>query len=60
MLGLLAPYTGTVPFRVEAADVAAIVAFSDMCLALGDRQALQMTDIRRVGDDLRITAALVS
>jgi diaminohydroxyphosphoribosylaminopyrimidine deaminase/5-amino-6-(5-phosphoribosylamino)uracil reductase len=28
-------------------------------LALGDRQALKMTDIRRVGEDLRITARLV-
>ena len=29
-------------------------------LVLGDRQALDMTDIRRVGQDLRITARLVS
>jgi diaminohydroxyphosphoribosylaminopyrimidine deaminase/5-amino-6-(5-phosphoribosylamino)uracil reductase len=29
-------------------------------LALGDRQALAMTDVRRVGEDLRITARLAS
>ncbi|MEJ2273909.1 MAG: bifunctional diaminohydroxyphosphoribosylaminopyrimidine deaminase/5-amino-6-(5-phosphoribosylamino)uracil reductase RibD [Woeseiaceae bacterium] len=29
-------------------------------LALGDRQALQMTDLRRVGEDLRISARLTS